>query len=123
MCVCVCVYVCVRARARGAVHTPHTHRRCGSPSFSPAGFIIVDLPPEEAGKVLPALAKEDLSFIPLITPTTAEDRISRLASLASSFVYCVSITGARERAVLRAAVEFLFSLSLSLSPSCVSRQN
>lgn len=34
------------------------------------GFIIVDLPPEEAGDVLRLLHANNLSFIPLITPTT-----------------------------------------------------
>lgn len=57
------------------------------------GFIIVDLPPEEAAQCLSSIHAHGLSFIPLITPTTEEERIAKLASIASSFIYCVSITG------------------------------
>ena len=57
------------------------------------GFIMVDLPPEEAGSFLAACAKHDLSFVPLIAPTTADDRIASVAATADAFVYCVSLTG------------------------------
>eukprot|EP00053_Salpingoeca_punica_P019673 m.200711 g.200711 ORF g.200711 m.200711 type:complete len:700 (+) comp17697_c0_seq3:99-2198(+) len=57
------------------------------------GFIIVDLPLEEAGEVLAALHRHHRSFVPLVTPTTTDARIARLASVASSFVYCVSVAG------------------------------
>ncbi len=63
------------------------------------GFIIVDLPPEEATELSPACAKYGLSNVPLIAPTSSDDRIGLLAEQASTFLYCVSVagvTGARD---------------------------
>lgn len=62
-------------------------------SLGIAGFIIVDLPPEES-ELFRLIAKEyELSFIPLIAPTTTISRIHHLASIADSFIYAVSLTG------------------------------
>lgn len=61
------------------------------------GFIIVDLPPEEAGTFLAACRENGMSFVPLISPTTSEDRISKLAAVADAFIYCVSVTGTTGR--------------------------
>eukprot|EP00551_Chaetoceros_affinis_P006149 CAMPEP_0203672558 /NCGR_PEP_ID=MMETSP0090-20130426/8582_1 /ASSEMBLY_ACC=CAM_ASM_001088 /TAXON_ID=426623 /ORGANISM="Chaetoceros affinis, Strain CCMP159" /LENGTH=696 /DNA_ID=CAMNT_0050537891 /DNA_START=265 /DNA_END=2355 /DNA_ORIENTATION=+ len=63
------------------------------------GFIIVDLPPEETAELSPACAKYGLSNVPLIAPTSSDDRIALLAGQASTFLYCVSVagvTGARD---------------------------
>lgn len=57
------------------------------------GFIVVDLPPEEAASFLAACRAHDLSFVPLVAPTTAEERIEKLAAVADAFLYCVSVTG------------------------------
>lgn len=57
------------------------------------GFIVVDLPPEEAGSFLAACRANDLSFVPLVAPTTSDERIEKLASVADAFLYCVSVTG------------------------------
>jgi tryptophan synthase len=57
------------------------------------GFIVVDLPPEEAGPFLAACRANDLSFVPLVAPTTEEDRVEKLAAVADAFIYCVSVTG------------------------------
>ena len=38
-------------------------------------------------------AKFGLSYVPLVSPTTTDDRIQFLASTSSSFLYCVSLTG------------------------------
>ncbi len=57
------------------------------------GMIIVDLPPEEDAELcLPAL-DAGLSFIRLATPTTDDERLPRVLSNTSGFVYYVSITG------------------------------
>ncbi|KAJ3373707.1 tryptophan synthetase [Kappamyces sp. JEL0680] len=55
------------------------------------GFIVVDLPPEEAVKFRDLTA--EFGYIPLITPTTGEERIKRLVNIASSFIYVVSVSG------------------------------
>ena len=61
------------------------------------GLIIPDLPPEEADALQQAAARSGLSLIFLIPPTTPDARIQQIvqvaASGASSFVYCVSLSG------------------------------
>jgi len=57
------------------------------------GFIVVDLPPEEAQDFTTACIKHKLSNVPLVAPTSTDDRIAMLARTASTFLYCVSVTG------------------------------
>jgi len=57
------------------------------------GFIVVDLPPEEAGTFLAACRAEKMAFVPLIAPTTDAERIAYLATLADAFIYVVSKMG------------------------------
>jgi tryptophan synthase alpha chain len=57
------------------------------------GFLVVDLPPEEAGPLLAALAMQQLDFVPLIAPTTPDARVSMVGRLAGSFIYYVALTG------------------------------
>jgi tryptophan synthase alpha chain len=57
------------------------------------GLLVVDLPPEEASGLLPALRSHGIELVPLIAPTTPEARAKRIAELAGSFLYYVSITG------------------------------
>ncbi|KAJ1952221.1 hypothetical protein GGI12_006301, partial [Dipsacomyces acuminosporus] len=42
------------------------------------GYLVVDLPPEEAQSFRALCASSGLSYIPLITPSTSEARINRL---------------------------------------------
>ena len=76
------------------------HNLCKETAAAGAdGFIIVDLPPEEAMELSTACNKYGLSNVPLIAPTSSDDRIGLLAEQASSFIYCVSVagvTGARD---------------------------
>lgn len=57
------------------------------------GFIVVDLPAEEAGNFIAACRANDMSFIPLVAPTSTDDRIEVLAKTADAWMYCVSVTG------------------------------
>jgi tryptophan synthase len=57
------------------------------------GFIVVDLPPEEAGAFIAECRAEGLSFVPLVAPTTREERIPLVAAAGDAFLYCVSVTG------------------------------
>lgn len=69
-------------------------RACAEAAAAGAdGWIVVDLPPEEATSFLTACRSHDLSYIPLIAPTTRDERIPRIAAAADAFLYCVSITG------------------------------
>jgi tryptophan synthase len=63
------------------------------------GYILVDLPPEESHSFRGFCYKYDLSYIPLIAPSTTEARIQLLATIADSFIYVVSrmgVTGAKD---------------------------
>eukprot|EP00934_Nitzschia_sp_Nitz4_P000792 Nitzschia sp. Nitz4//scaffold2_size372955//329817//332146//NITZ4_000470-RA/size372955-snap-gene-0.52-mRNA-1//1//CDS//3329546919//792//frame0 len=57
------------------------------------GFIVVDCPPEEGKELNKACIKNGLSNVPLVAPTSSDQRIESLADMASTFMYCVSITG------------------------------
>lgn len=62
------------------------------------GIIAADLPAVEAGPLLDACAKADISLIPLLALTSTEETISQACKQASGFIYCVSllgVTGAR----------------------------
>ena len=57
------------------------------------GFLVVDLPPEEADPFSAALAGSGLPLIRLVAPTTPPDRIARIAHGAGGFLYAISRTG------------------------------
>lgn len=63
------------------------------------GFIVPDLPPEEAQEMDDACRDEGLALVRFITPNCGEERIKRIAGGAAGFLYAVSAygtTGARE---------------------------
>lgn len=57
------------------------------------GFLIVDLPPEEAETLVKPLQQVDINTIFLISPTTNADRIEKITQHASGFIYYVSVKG------------------------------
>lgn len=57
------------------------------------GLLIVDLPPEEGKELRDAARDAELSVIPLIAPTTGQEREAGIVQNASGFVYYVSVTG------------------------------
>uniref|UniRef100_A0A6B2KYX9 Tryptophan synthase n=1 Tax=Arcella intermedia TaxID=1963864 RepID=A0A6B2KYX9_9EUKA len=57
------------------------------------GFILVDAPPESLEGFIQHARAHGLSYIPLIAPTTSDERISQINTYADSFIYCVSVTG------------------------------
>lgn len=57
------------------------------------GMLVVDLPPEEAGELLPHLRKVGIHFIFLLAPTSGPDRVRKVLRHASGFIYYVSVTG------------------------------
>ncbi|EDO17130.1 hypothetical protein Kpol_1025p51 [Vanderwaltozyma polyspora DSM 70294] len=57
------------------------------------GFIIVDLPPEEALKIRGYVRENGLSLVPLVAPSTTDERLELLSHIADSFVYVVSRMG------------------------------
>lgn len=57
------------------------------------GLIIPDLPPEEAGEIQDACRRAGLDLIPLVAPTSTDERIKAAVANASGFIYCVSLAG------------------------------
>ncbi len=57
------------------------------------GVLVVDMPPEEAHDLKQNLGANDIDFIFLVAPTTTDARIEFLATIASGFVYFVSLKG------------------------------
>ncbi|MCA0395174.1 MAG: tryptophan synthase subunit alpha [Proteobacteria bacterium] len=74
------------------------------------GVLLVDLPPEEAGDVRPALAAHGIDLVLLASPTTTEARLRLLREDAGGYLYYVSfagVTGASDRLDTQAAGERL----------------
>jgi tryptophan synthase alpha chain len=66
-----------------------------------SGLIVPDLPLEESPPVLTACDAAGLALVPLVAPTTPEERLRRIGEQARGFVYTVSVTGTTgERAEL-----------------------
>lgn len=57
------------------------------------GFLVLDLPVEEAAPVHAILTQQALNHIYLVTPTSPVARIRKIVEACSGFVYCVSRTG------------------------------
>ncbi len=64
------------------------------------GVIVPDLPYEESEPVLQIADRHGISLIPLVAPTSGEQRVTDICGSARGFVYCVSslgVTGERVR--------------------------
>jgi len=57
------------------------------------GFIVPDLPLEEAGELEGECRACGLSFIPMLAPTSTPERIAEATKRATGFIYLVSLTG------------------------------
>lgn len=65
------------------------------------GYIVPDLPAEEASEIAAALRAHGVDLIFLVAPTSTDERIAEVARIGSGWVYCVSTTGVTgERASL-----------------------
>lgn len=58
-----------------------------------SGAIVPDLPPEEAGELLGHADAAGLALVPLIAPTTPDERLELIGGRARGFLYTVSVTG------------------------------
>lgn len=56
-------------------------------------LLIVDLPPEESGALVPELRRHDLDLVFLLAPTTTPQRMEKICAQAGGFVYYVSLKG------------------------------
>lgn len=57
------------------------------------GALVVDVPPEESHDLVAAVRDARLDLIYLLAPTSTEERIEKIADVASGFVYYVSVKG------------------------------
>jgi tryptophan synthase alpha chain len=57
------------------------------------GFILVDLPPEEADELKPHAEANDLDTVLLTAPTTDDKRLPAVLKYSAGFVYFVSVLG------------------------------
>jgi len=58
-----------------------------------SGLIVPDLPFEEAPAVHEACAQAGVALVPLVAPTTPDERLAAIGERAEGFVYTVSVTG------------------------------
>ncbi len=58
-----------------------------------SGLIVPDLPSEEAPEVLAACETVGLALVPLVAPTTPQDRLAAIGGRARGFLYTVSVAG------------------------------
>ena len=58
-----------------------------------SGLIVPDLPLEEAPSLLAACDAEGIALVPLVAPTTPEERLAAIGPRARGFLYAVSVTG------------------------------
>jgi tryptophan synthase alpha chain len=57
------------------------------------GLIVPDLPLEEAPATLQACDERGLALVPLVAPTTPDERMQSIGARARGFLYTVSLTG------------------------------
>ncbi len=57
------------------------------------GFIVPDLPPEEAAELEALCAEHGLALVYLLAPTSTPERIKLVAEKSQGFIYLVSLTG------------------------------
>jgi len=73
------------------------------------GFLILDLPVDEARPYARSLSRHHLNNVCLVAPTSPDERIRRIVRASSGFVYCVSregVTGMQRR-LARAATDLV----------------
>jgi tryptophan synthase alpha chain len=82
-----------------------------------SGLIVPDLPLEESRELQALCDGAGIALVPLVTPTTPEDRLARIGSGARGFVYTVSLTGTTgERTSLDGALAGLLARVRAHSP-------
>jgi tryptophan synthase alpha chain len=57
------------------------------------GLIVPDLPLEEASEVRRACDEQGIALVPLVAPTTPDERLAAIGASARGFLYTVSVVG------------------------------
>lgn len=115
--------------ARGAEAFADRARDAGA-----SGLIVPDLPHDEAGELRAACDARGLALVPLVAPTTTDERVRAIGAGARGFVYTVSTTGTTgerdrlpeglERTVerVRAATEVPVAVGFGISSGAQARR-
>jgi len=74
--------------ARGVERFLQRLAQCGV-----SGLIVPDLPYEEAEGIAAAAAAVGVALVPLVAPTTTDERLARLGARARGSIYVVSVAG------------------------------
>jgi tryptophan synthase alpha chain len=98
--------------ARGPERFAHELATAGA-----SGLIVPDLPLEEADAIRAACDASGLALVPLVAPTTPDDRLAGITRHARGFVYTVSLTGITgERASLQDSLAPVIARAKAHSP-------
>jgi tryptophan synthase alpha chain len=82
-----------------------------------SGLIVPDMPLEEGDAVRDACDAAGLALVPLIAPTTPDERVAAIVGRARGFVYTVSVTGTTgERAGVDARLASALRVAKAHSP-------
>ncbi|WP_257347684.1 tryptophan synthase subunit alpha [Pseudalkalibacillus decolorationis] len=74
--------------------------------YSVDGMLVPDLPFEESESIRNLCKAHHISYIPLIAPTTSQERLVKIAQSAEGFLYCVSSLGVTgERSVFHPEIQ------------------
>jgi tryptophan synthase alpha chain len=84
------------------------------------GFILVDLPPEEADELKPHAAANGLDTVLLTAPTTDDKRLPAVLKYSSGFVYFVSVLASPEPSRRPRTPCVCMSSASSATPGCRS---
>lgn len=63
------------------------------PSLLPPGLLVPDIPVEETAEIREVASRHGIELVLLVTPTTPQERMARIAKESEGFVYLVSVTG------------------------------
>ncbi len=75
-----------------------------------SGLIVPDLPLEEAPEIQAACEAAGVALVPLVAPTTPDERLRRIGDRARGFLYTVSVVGTTgERAAMADQFESIVS--------------
>jgi tryptophan synthase alpha chain len=66
---------------------------CDAKAAGANGFIIPDLPPEEAAVFAEVCQRENMALVFFLAPTSNSERIKLVAEKVTGFIYVVSLTG------------------------------
>jgi len=66
-------------------------QRAKAAGFS--GFIVPDLPGDEAEELFQIVTEAGLDLVQLIAPTTPRERVRHILASCSGFVYCIAVAG------------------------------